>query len=175
MTGRDFDELISVQRAFAAWRASRPHSKAAIPEELWEMAVGLLGRHSASTVGKRLGLNPTLLSRRKTELLKDLVKEDVGAEFAVVSIPAVPPSSVSNTRSCPPTFWFRRYSILRLSTITAFTSGSGVFVLSFILAPDRLETVSRRIFLTKVRPSCGMRLHCPEGFARKDYSQRTLR
>jgi hypothetical protein len=95
MTGRDFDELISVQRAFAAWRASRPHSKAAIPEELWEMAVGLLGRHSASTVGKRLGLNPTLLSRRKTELLKDLVKEDVGAEFAVVSIPAVPPSSVS--------------------------------------------------------------------------------
>jgi hypothetical protein len=74
---------------------SRPHSKAAIPEELWEMAVGLLERHSAGKVAKRLGLNPTLLSRRKTELLKTPLKEDVGAEFAVVSIPAMPPSSVS--------------------------------------------------------------------------------
>jgi hypothetical protein len=95
MTGRDFDELIAAQRAFATWRASRPHSKAAIPEELWEMAVGLLERHSAGKVAKRLGLNPTLLSRRKTELLKTPLKEDVGAEFAVVSIPAMPPSSVS--------------------------------------------------------------------------------
>jgi hypothetical protein len=95
MTSRDFDELIAAQRAFATWRASRPHSKAAIPEELWEMAVGLLERHSASKVGKRLGLNPTHLSRRHTELLKTPIKEDVGAEFAVVSIPAVPPSSVS--------------------------------------------------------------------------------
>jgi hypothetical protein len=92
MTGRDFDELISVQRAFAAWRASRPHSKAAIPEELWGMAVGLLERHSASKVGKRLGLNPTHLSRRHTERLKTPFKEDVGAEFAVVSIPAVTPN-----------------------------------------------------------------------------------
>jgi hypothetical protein len=95
MTGRDFDELIAAQRAFATWRALRPHSKAAIPEELWEMAVGLLERHSASKVGKRLGLNPTHLSRRHTELLKTPIKEDVGAEFAVVSIPAVTPNSVS--------------------------------------------------------------------------------
>lgn len=88
MTGRDFDELISVQREFAAWRASRPHSKAAIPEELWEMAVGLLGRHSASTVGKRLGLNPTHLGRRKTESAPNTpLKEDVVAEFVVVSVP----------------------------------------------------------------------------------------
>jgi hypothetical protein len=95
MTGRDFDELIAAQRAFARWRASRPHSKAAIPEELWEMAVGLLDRHSASKVGKRLGLNPTHLSRRQTELLKDSIKEGVGsgAEFAVVSIPAVSPNA----------------------------------------------------------------------------------
>jgi hypothetical protein len=94
MTGRDFDELIAAQRAFATWRASRPHSKAAIPEELWEMAVGLLERHSASKVGKRLGLNPTHLSRRYTELLKTLPKEDAAtvAEFAVVSIPAVTPN-----------------------------------------------------------------------------------
>jgi hypothetical protein len=97
MTGRDFDELIAAQRAFATWRASRPHSKAAIPEELWEMAVGLLERHSASKVAKRLGLNPTHLSRRKTDLLKTPIKEDVGigAEFAVVSIPAVIPSSAT--------------------------------------------------------------------------------
>lgn len=95
MTGRDFDELIAAQRAFAAWRASRPHSKAAIPEELWEMAVGLLGRHSASKVGKRLGLNPTHLSRRHTELLKTPIKEDVGADFAVVSIPPVTRNSAT--------------------------------------------------------------------------------
>jgi hypothetical protein len=96
MTGRDFDELITAQRTFATWRASRPHPRAAIPEELWEMAVGLLERHSASKVGKRLGLNPTHLCRRKTELLKTPIKEDVGTgtEFAVVSIPAAIPSAV---------------------------------------------------------------------------------
>ena len=81
MTGRDFDELIAAQRAFATWRASRPHSKAAIPGELWEMAVGFLDRHSASKVGKRLRLNPTHLSRRKTDLLKTPTKRGTTGKF----------------------------------------------------------------------------------------------
>lgn len=97
MTGRDFNELIAAQRAFATWRASRPHPRAAIPEELWDLAVGLLERHSMSKIAKRLGLNPTHLSRWKTELLKTHIKEDVGtgAEFAVVSIPTLIPSSAT--------------------------------------------------------------------------------
>ena len=100
MTSRDFDELIAAQSSFATWRASRPHPRAAIPEELWDMAVGLLDRHSVTKVAKRLGLNPTHLSRRKTEsALNTPFKEDVGVgpEFAFVSVPVVAanPTAVS--------------------------------------------------------------------------------
>jgi hypothetical protein len=90
MTGPNFAELIAAQRAFATWRASRPHPRSAIPPELWDLAVGLLDRHSVTKVAKRLGLNPTHLSRRKTEsALNTPLKEDVGAEFAFVSVPVV--------------------------------------------------------------------------------------
>jgi hypothetical protein len=96
MTGRDFDELIATQRAFATWRASRPHRRAAIPQELWDLAVGLLDRHSVTRVAKRLGLNPTYLSRRKTESVRNTpFKEDVGTEFAFVSVPVANPTAVS--------------------------------------------------------------------------------
>ncbi len=98
MTGRDFDELIAAQRAFATWRASRPHPRAAIPQELWGLAVGLLDRHSVTKVAKRLGLNPTHLNRRKTEsALNTPLNEDVGTEFAFVSVPVVAanPTAVS--------------------------------------------------------------------------------
>lgn len=96
MPGTDFDELIAAQRAFATWRASRPHPRSAIPQELWDLAVGLLDRHSVTKVAKRLGLNPTHLGRRKAESARNTpFKEDVGAEFAFVSVPVANPTAVS--------------------------------------------------------------------------------
>jgi AraC-like DNA-binding protein len=65
---------------------------------LWGLAVGLLDRHSITKVAKRLGLNPTHLSRRKTEsALNTPFKEDVGVgpEFAFVSVPVANPTAVS--------------------------------------------------------------------------------
>ncbi len=93
MTGRDFDELIVAQQAFATWRASRPHSKAAIPNELWEMAAELLDRHSVTRVAKRLGLNPAHLSRRKATKSEEKTIGGNDVEFAALSI--VTPNAVS--------------------------------------------------------------------------------
>lgn len=48
MTSRGFDKLIAAQRACATWRTPRPHSKGAIPEEPWGIALGFHEWHSAS-------------------------------------------------------------------------------------------------------------------------------
>jgi hypothetical protein len=58
---RSKPDLEDVKAQFAAWRRERRGK--AIPQELWEAALRLLDRYSASTICLALGLNATRFKR----------------------------------------------------------------------------------------------------------------
>jgi hypothetical protein len=58
---REFEVL---RRRLTAWRATRPHLRAAMPEPLWAEAVQLAQRHGVSETSRVLGVGYDGLKRR---------------------------------------------------------------------------------------------------------------
>ena len=61
-TRRDLDGVVG---KFEGWRATRQGR--AIPGELWDAAVGLLGDYKASVICRALGLNPSRFKHMREE------------------------------------------------------------------------------------------------------------
>ncbi len=68
MIDSNFDDLTAAQAAFSEWRAARPTRRDPIPEDLWQLALSLVGRYSAAHVARSLGLSPTTLGQRRKAL-----------------------------------------------------------------------------------------------------------
>lgn len=59
------DDLDGVVAKFERWRKDRPSR--AIPDELWDLAVGLLDEHSATDICRALGLNHSRFKEARAE------------------------------------------------------------------------------------------------------------
>ena len=55
--------LSDVQRQFEGWRKTKQH-RSPIPEELWDAAIKLVGKHSTLEVSKALNLTHSKLKKR---------------------------------------------------------------------------------------------------------------
>lgn len=56
-------EILAVRRQVERWRRTRPRS-GRMPEELWELAVGLAGVHGVNPIARALGLDYYSLKKR---------------------------------------------------------------------------------------------------------------
>ena len=54
-----------VHAHFTHWRASRPHSRSPIPEELWQEAISLCDHYPCKSIYQRLGLNSSTFYKKK--------------------------------------------------------------------------------------------------------------
>jgi hypothetical protein len=87
--------LTDVQQQFEHWRTTRQH-RSPIPQELWDAAISLVGKHSTLEISKVLNLTHSKLKKRidvslssqPTTPSTDFVK------VGVIQPPAAPPSCV---------------------------------------------------------------------------------
>jgi hypothetical protein len=85
--------LADVQAQFAHWRTTRRH-RCPIPQELWDAALSLVGKHSTLEISKALNITHSKLKKRvpvsppQNPLPADFVK------LGVIQPPAAPPSCV---------------------------------------------------------------------------------
>jgi hypothetical protein len=60
-----------LRRRFQVWRKNKAHPRAAIPEELWEAAVGAAGEHGLGQVSRALRLDYRGLKDRMSSCRSD--------------------------------------------------------------------------------------------------------
>jgi len=76
MRSSERPDLDDVHRQFKVWRA-RGHRRR-IPEQLWRSAVGLLARYRASTICRRLVLNPSRFKQMRDVLVGSEIERGRG-------------------------------------------------------------------------------------------------
>lgn len=94
------EELLRVKGEFAAWR-KRKRGRGRIPEELWEMAAGLVPELGLSKVAGPLGLNHSMLRQRANGLHKTpTALETTFVELCVVEEKGEKPVEVPESGEC---------------------------------------------------------------------------
>ena len=82
----NIESVKELQDRFAAWRESKPHARAPIPQRLWEAAARAARVDSVAHVSRALGLDYKALKKRVSATQSDLLA--VNAQSAFVRLEA---------------------------------------------------------------------------------------